>query len=63
MSKLPSGVFRCILEYQFPNVLWRYAEPYMPILGQQSRHFPAIDKLDYENYLVAINKIPNYIEY
>jgi len=29
----------------------------VPILGQQDRHFPAIDKLDYDNYLVTINSI------
>ena len=29
VSKLPSGVFRCILEYQFPNKMtWRYSDPY-----------------------------------
>ena len=55
ISKLPKGVFRCILEYQFPNELsWRYSEPFLPIKGQQDRHFPAIDNLDYENYFVAI---------
>ena len=54
---LPRGVFRCILEFQDPNELrWRYSDPYQPILGRkQDRHFPAIDKLDYKNYLVAIN--------
>ena len=65
MSKLPSGVFRCVLEYQFPNELsWRYSDPYAPIDGrQQEIHFPAIDKLDYENYLVALNELPDTIEY
>jgi hypothetical protein len=29
----------------------------MPIKDQQDKHFPAIDKLDYDNYLVAINEI------
>ena len=29
----------------------------MPIKGQQERHFPASDKLDFENYLVALNEI------
>ena len=58
LAKVPNGVFRCILEYQFPKVLcWRYAEPYVPIKWQQNRHFPAVDKLDYNNYLVAINEI------
>jgi hypothetical protein len=26
----------------------------MPIKGQQDRHFPAIDKLDFNNYIVAV---------
>ena len=64
VSKLPKGVFRCILEYQFPNELrWRYSEPFLPIQCQQDRHFPAIDKLDYNNHLVAINEIDNNPEY
>ena len=47
LSKLPSGVFKCILEYQFPRYFdWRYSEPYEPIEEHQDRHFPAIDKLD-----------------
>ena len=50
VSKLPKGVFRCVLEYLFPNELsWRYSEPCEPIEGQQDRHFPADDELDYEN--------------
>ena len=61
MTKLPSGVFRCIIEYQFPNTLsWKYSDPFMPLKGKQDRHFPAIDKLDYENYLVVINEIPGF---
>ncbi len=32
VSKLPSGVFRHMLEYKYSNeLLWRYSEPYMPI--------------------------------
>ncbi len=58
VSKLPNGVFRYMLEYHFPKVLfWKYSELYAPINDQQDRHFPKIDKLDYENYLVAINEI------
>ena len=56
VTKLPSGVFRCILEYQFPNLLWRYSDPYLPIKKQHDRHFPTIDKLDYENYIVAVTE-------
>ena len=40
--------------------MYKETDPYMPLDGrQQDRHFPPIDKLDYENYLVALNKIPN----
>ncbi len=64
VSKLPSGVFRCILEYQFPMFFtWRYSEACMPILQKQEIHFPAIDKLDFNNYLVALNEILNDSEY
>jgi hypothetical protein len=31
--------------------------PYMPIKEKQDKHFPAIDQLDYNNWLVAINEI------
>ena len=59
LANVPNGVFRCILEYQFPKSMFRYSDPYMPIQKQQDRHFPAIEKLDYNNCLVAINEIPN----
>ncbi len=43
VSKLPSGVFRHVLEYEFPNEFsFRYSEPCAPIWGHQDRHFPAI---------------------
>ena len=58
VSKLPSGVFRHMLEYKFPNQLYyRLSNPYKPIKEKQDRHFPAIDKLDYNNYLVAVNEL------
>ena len=61
VSNLPKDVFRCILEYQFPNELcWRYSEPNEPIKDEQDRHFPAIENLNYENYLVAINWISDF---
>ncbi len=66
VTKLPSGVFRRILEYYFPTELYcRYSEPCGgPIEGKQDDiHFPVIDKLDYDNYLVAVNEIPNTSEY
>ena len=65
MSKLPSGVFRHMLEYKFPNEFsFRYSEPYAPIrIIGQDRHFPAIEKLDYDNYLVAVNEIADENEY
>ncbi len=55
LSTLPSGVFRHMLEYEFPNELsFRYSDPYMPIEDRkQDRHFPAIETLSYNNYLVA----------
>ncbi len=65
VSKLPSGVFRHMLEYEFPNEFrFRYSEPTRPIQRQkQDRHFPAIDKLDCNNYLVAVNELPNDFQY
>ncbi len=61
VSKLPRGVFRHILEYKFPNeFVIRYSDPYMPLKGKQDRHFPSIEKLDYNNYLVALNEISNF---
>ena len=64
MANVPNGVFTCILEYQFPKVLlWRYSDPYAQIMHKQDRHFPAIDNLHYENYLIAVNKIDEYAEF
>jgi hypothetical protein len=41
VSKLPSGVFRHMLEYEFPNEFsYRYSEPYVPISEAQDRKFP-----------------------
>ncbi len=41
VSKLPSGVFRHMLEYEFPNELsFRYSEPCGPIKYPQDRKFP-----------------------
>ncbi len=54
VSKLPSGVFRHILFYFFPIFRFRYSDPCAPIEWEQDRHFPAIEKLDYNNYLVAV---------
>ncbi len=57
VSKLPRGVFRHMLEYEFPNeLIYRYSNPYMPIYRQHDKHFPDIDKLSYHNYLVAVNE-------
>ena len=57
VSKLPSGVFRHMLEYKFPNeFIWIYSDPYKTIDEQQDRHFPGIDKLSFDNYLVSINE-------
>ncbi len=56
VSKLPSGVLRHLLEYKFPNELcYRLSDPIEPLLNsKQIRHFPAIEKLSYDNYLVSI---------
>ena len=46
------------LEIQPKKLETRVVAPYLPLEGRkQDRHFPAIDKLDYENYLVALNEI------
>ncbi len=52
MGELPSGVFRHMLDYQFPNELCiRYSDHSGQIDHEQNTHFPAIDKLSYYNYL------------
>ena len=57
VSQLSKGVFRCVLEYQQPNeLLWRYSDPTGPIKKYQDTHFPAIEKLSYDNDLVSINE-------
>ncbi len=57
-SKLPRSVFRYMQEYKFTNELSiKYYDPYAPIWKQQNRNFPAVDKLNYNNCLVA------FIEY
>ena len=65
VSKLPRGVFRHMLEYEYPNeFIWRYSDPYLPLENRkQDRHFPAIEKLSYDNYLVAVNELPNQYQY
>jgi hypothetical protein len=35
----------------------------MPLEGKQDRHFPAPDKLYYNNYLVAVNELPDTVQY
>ena len=35
----------------------------MPIQARQDIHFPAIDKLDYNNYIVALNEAPETVEF
>ena len=62
VSILPKdSVFRCILEYQSPRFLcWRYSDPYMPLQGTQDRHFPAIENLDYDNYIVALDQCSKF---
>ena len=41
VSKLPSGVFRHMLEYEYPNEFsFRYSKPVVPIKYPQDRKFP-----------------------
>ncbi len=63
VSMLPSGVFRYMLEYKFPNeLLWRYSQPNMQIEKGQDKHFPAIEKLSYNNQLAAVvERQPAYL--
>ncbi len=75
VSKLPSGVFRYMLEYKFPNEFrFRYSEPLnepsessvdnsIVSEDEYGRHFPAIEKLSYDNYLVTIYELPGRYEY
>ena len=57
-------MFKCIIEYQASYLITRLSDPYIPIEGrEQDIHFPAIDKLDYNNYLVTVNKLPNIVQY
>lgn len=46
-----------IKESQGLKFIIKESSPYMPIKDKQDRHFPAVDKLDYNNYLVAVNEI------
>ncbi len=58
VSKLPRGVFRHMLEYKFPNEhLLRISESCAQIYEHHDRQFPATDKLNYYNYLVAVNEM------
>ncbi len=64
VSKLPSGVFRHMLEYKFPNELsLRISESCAQINEMHDRQFPATDKLDYNNYLVAVNEMHGLAQY
>ena len=59
VSKLPSGVFRHVLEYKYPNEFsFRYTDLPWPLKSNKhmrDRHFPAVEQLSYDNYLVAVN--------
>ena len=59
VSILPKGVFRCVLEYQITKVLIsRYSAPYVRLNNRkQNIHFPALDKLSYDNHLLAVNAL------
>ena len=59
VSRLPKGVFRHMLEYyKFPTQSWRYSDPCGgKIKKQQNWHFPAVDKLHSDNYLVTVKQL------
>ena len=64
VSRLPKGVFRHMLEYKFPTESWRYSDPCGgKIKRKQNKHFPAVDKLHYDNYLVAVKQLDDRSEY
>ena len=46
------------LQVQPKKLQTRLSDPTGPLRRQQDRHFPAADKLSYDNYLVAVNEIP-----
>ncbi len=47
-----------MLEYKFPNELsFRYSKPIGPLRGVQGKHFPAVEQLSYDNYLVSIKTV------
>ena len=49
-----------VVAIQAKKMTHRLSAPTGPLDGrQQDRHFPAIDKLDYNNYIVALNEILN----
>ena len=58
-QKLRQIESKVVLERNGTRFTIKESEPYLPIKGKQNRHFPAIDKLDYNNWLVAVNEIPN----
>ncbi len=44
--------------FKAKKFMFRLSDPYVQIGDRkQDRHFPPIDKLSYDNYLVAVNEI------
>jgi hypothetical protein len=43
-----------VVQVQAKKFAYRLSYPYCPLKEKQDRHFPAIDKLNYNNYLVAV---------
>ncbi len=43
-----------IKESQGIKFIIKESSPYKPIKDKQDRHFPAVDRLQYDNYLVAV---------
>ena len=55
-AKLDDYAAKSVVPLQAKKFTYRYSDPCMPIENRkQDRHFPAKEKLDYNNYLVAVN--------
>ena len=47
-----------VVAKQGTRFMFRDSDPYGgQIMGKQDRHFPAVDKLHYDNYLVAVKEL------
>ncbi len=53
---------KCVFERQGVKFTIKESDPYLPIKGKQDRYFPA-GKLDYNNYLLAVNELHDTVQY